>query len=148
MRERDFEEVALQDGISPAWPLDYAELEPYYQQAEQLYRVHGKAGVDPTEPKRKGDFLAPPKPIEPFLEPLRGALQRQGCQPYDIPISWSDDADDPSGDAQLFGLLVRPWWVNPNGSACVTTHGCCACMNPNGRAIGWLWKLEPIAWRR
>ena len=36
MREKDFEEVALQDGISPAWPLDYAELEPYYQQAEQL----------------------------------------------------------------------------------------------------------------
>lgn len=132
MREKDFEEVALQDGISPAWPLDYAELEPYYQQAEQLYRVHGKAGVDPTEPRRKGDFLAPPKPIEPFLEPLRGALQRQGCQPYDIPISWSEDADDPSGDAQLFGLQVgEPKRLSVRDNARVLRLH----VNPSGRAI-------------
>ena len=106
MREQDFGEVVLQDGISPAWPLDYAELAPYYRQAEQLYRVHGKAGVDPTEPSRNEEFMAPPKPLEPFLEPLRSALERQGCHPYDIPISWSEDRDDPSGDAQLFGLQV------------------------------------------
>jgi choline dehydrogenase-like flavoprotein len=32
------------DGVSPAWPLSYAELEPYYTQAEQLYQVHGERG--------------------------------------------------------------------------------------------------------
>ena len=89
MREKDFTEVPLQEGISPAWPFDYAELAPYYEQAEQLYRVHGKAGVDPTEPSRQGEYVAKPKEVEPFLERLRAALQRQGCQPYDIPISWS-----------------------------------------------------------
>lgn len=104
MREQDFAEVALQAGASPAWPFDYAELAPYYDEAEDLYQVHGKAGVDPTEPSRQRDYGAQPKPIEPFLEPLRTALQRQGCNPYDIPISWSDDPEDPSGDAQLFGL--------------------------------------------
>ena len=104
MREKDFTEVPLQEGVSPAWPFDYNELAPYYEQAEQLYRVHGKAGVDPTEPSRARPYDSEPKPVEPFLEPLRAALKRQGCQPYDIPISWSEDKDDPSGDAQLFGL--------------------------------------------
>ena len=106
MRERDFKEVALQEGISPAWPFDYAELAPFYDKAEQLYRVHGLAGADPTEPPREADFSSPPKPVESFFEPLRGALKRQGCSPYDLPISWSEDRDDPSGDAQLFGLQV------------------------------------------
>ena len=104
MREKDFTEVPLQEGVSPAWPFDYNELAPYYEQAEQLYRVHGKAGVDPSEPSRARPYASEPKPVEPFLEPLRAALKRQGCQPYDIPISWSEDKDDPSGDAQLFGL--------------------------------------------
>ena len=130
MREQDFGEVPLQEGISPAWPFDYGELASYYEQAEQLYRVHGKAGVDPTEPGRNGDYVAKPKPVEPFLEPLRAALQRQGCQPYDIPVSWSEDRDDPSGDSQLFGLeagdpdrltlrdnaRVLRLHVNPSGS--------------------------------
>ena len=104
MREEDFREVALQEGVSPAWPFDYDEMEPYYGQAEALYQVHGQSGVDPTEPSRHNDFVAGPKPVEPFLEPLRTALKRQGCQPYDIPMSWSDDQEDPSGDAQLFGI--------------------------------------------
>ena len=37
-------------GISPAWPISYDDLEPYYTQAERLYQVHGERGEDPTEP--------------------------------------------------------------------------------------------------
>ena len=36
-------------GISPAWPIAYDDLEPYYTQAEHLYLVHGEHGEDPTE---------------------------------------------------------------------------------------------------
>ncbi|MGI4938561.1 MAG: NAD(P)-binding protein, partial [Janthinobacterium lividum] len=39
MRERDFEEIRHQDGISPAWPLSYQDFEPYYAQAESLFHV-------------------------------------------------------------------------------------------------------------
>ena len=46
LRESDFEETRRVDGISPAWPLKYAEFEPYYTRAEQLYSVHGQAGVE------------------------------------------------------------------------------------------------------
>jgi choline dehydrogenase-like flavoprotein len=48
LRERDFEEVRHADGISPAWPVQYAQFEPYYQRAEELYYVHGLRGEDPT----------------------------------------------------------------------------------------------------
>jgi choline dehydrogenase-like flavoprotein len=50
LREEDFGELRHQDGISPAWPIAYDELEPYYTLAEQLYQVHGARGEDPTEP--------------------------------------------------------------------------------------------------
>ena len=48
LRERDFGVVQHHGGISPAWPISYDELEPYYASAERLYHVHGAAGEDPT----------------------------------------------------------------------------------------------------
>ena len=30
------------DGVSPAWPIDYDTLAPYYERAERLYHVHGE----------------------------------------------------------------------------------------------------------
>src|SRR5580693_534828 len=50
LREQDFGELEHEDGTSPAWPIKYSELAPYYTLAEQLYMVHGEAGSDPTEP--------------------------------------------------------------------------------------------------
>lgn len=48
-RESDFQEIKHKEGTSPAWPFTYQDLEPYYCQAEQLYKVHGTsvAGNDP-----------------------------------------------------------------------------------------------------
>ena len=50
MRERDFGEVRHKGGVSPAWPLGYDVFEPYYDQAERLFHVHGQRGEDPNEP--------------------------------------------------------------------------------------------------
>ena len=47
LRKEDFGELQHHDGISPAWPISYDELEPYYTLAEQLYHVHGARGEDP-----------------------------------------------------------------------------------------------------
>ncbi len=104
MREEDFNELPLQEGVSPAWPILYDQLAPYYTAAEKLYRVHGCSGIDPTEPARSTPFEYEPKPLVSFLEPLREALKRQGCQPYDLPLSWSNSTEDPSGDSQLYGI--------------------------------------------
>ncbi len=43
LRREDFQAVEHMDGVSPAWPIDYDTLEPYYDRAERLYHVHGAA---------------------------------------------------------------------------------------------------------
>ena len=53
MRERDFGAVHHVDGVSPAWPLDYADFEPWYTRAEQLYRCTANgASTRPTRRRR------------------------------------------------------------------------------------------------
>ena len=61
-RREDFGALESEDGVSPAWPVDYDELEPYYAEAERLFRVHGTAGSDPIE---GGAFDAIPLPGRP-----------------------------------------------------------------------------------
>src|SRR4051812_49482138 len=71
LRERDFGEIRHHGGVSPAWPISYADLEPYYDQAEALYHVHGQRGEDPTEPRgarphpRAAGGAPPPPPPPP-----------------------------------------------------------------------------------
>ena len=118
MREKEFEGLALQEAHAPAWGLRYQEMAPWYDQAEARYRVHGRSGVDPTEPQRQADYGFAPKPIEPFLEELRAGLQRHNTHPYDLPLSWSESSVDPSGDAELFGVDQA---VAPNGGITLRT---------------------------
>ncbi len=59
MRAEDFGELRHHGGISPAWPISYEEMEPYYTQAEQLYQVHGARGEDPTEPPASAPYPFP-----------------------------------------------------------------------------------------
>ena len=59
LRERDFEEVQHHGGVSPAWPITYADLEPYYAQAERLYLVHGQARRGPYRAAALGPIPLP-----------------------------------------------------------------------------------------
>ena len=52
LRTEDFGELKHHDGVSPAWPIGYDEMEPYYMLAEQRYQVHGARGEDPSSPRR------------------------------------------------------------------------------------------------
>ena len=84
LRESDFAEIQYEDGVSPAWPISYAELEPYYGEAESLYVVHGD-GADPTEPPRSSPFPYEPIPHEPPMERFAARLRKQGLEPYHLP---------------------------------------------------------------
>src|SRR3982751_1511083 len=46
LRQEDFGEIRHHGGVSPAWPISYDEMEPYYTQAEYLYQVHGERAAD------------------------------------------------------------------------------------------------------
>jgi choline dehydrogenase-like flavoprotein len=85
-RERDFGEIRHHGGVSPAWPISYAELEPYYTQAENLYRVHGERGEDPTEPHASAPYPHPAVSHEPRIQQLSDDLTALGCRPFHVPL--------------------------------------------------------------
>jgi choline dehydrogenase-like flavoprotein len=95
LRERDFGEVRHYGGISPAWPIDYATMEPYYAEAERLYLVHGQAGEDPTEPPRSGPFPHPAVAHEPRIQQLHDDLLAAGHKPFHLPVGVDLDESDP-----------------------------------------------------
>lgn len=84
-RREDFEALEHVDGISPAWPIDYATLEPYYERAERLYEVHGAHGIDPTEAPR-GPFPHPAIPHAPRMAEIVDRLREQGLTPSPLPL--------------------------------------------------------------
>jgi choline dehydrogenase-like flavoprotein len=86
LRRADFEVIEHEGGSSPAWPIRYEDLEPYYVRAEQVYLVHGVSGDDPTEPPRSGPFPFPPVPHEPYIAELAEQLRAQGLHPSYLPI--------------------------------------------------------------
>ena len=85
-RESDFKEVEHYGGTSPAWPFGYDVLEHYYEQAERLYSVHGKRGVDPTEPWANSEYPLPPLQYEPVIADLNNKLQQLGLKPFPLPM--------------------------------------------------------------
>jgi choline dehydrogenase-like flavoprotein len=87
LRKEDFGELRHHDGISPAWPISYDELEPYYARAEQMYHVHGLRGRDPTEPPASGPYPCPPVSNEPRIQQLFDALTAAGYHPFPAPCA-------------------------------------------------------------
>lgn len=132
LREKDFGELRHHDGVSPAWPISYSDMEPYYTAAEQLYQVHGVRGEDPTEPPASADYPFPPVSHEPRIQQLADDLAREGLHPFHAPCgvrltetnmpysvcvkcSSCDGFPCPlhaKSDAEVFG--VRPALTQPN----------------------------------
>jgi choline dehydrogenase-like flavoprotein len=89
MRREDFQAVEHVDGTSPAWPIDYETLEPYYARAERLYHVRGQHGVDPTEPPR-GPFPHEAVPHAPAMAAIVDQLRGLGLHPSPLPLGLLD----------------------------------------------------------
>ena len=85
LRREDFGALQHADGVSPAWPIDYETLAPYYEQAERLYHVHGHAGDDPTEPPR-APYPYPPVPHAPGMMAIVEKLRALGLHPSTLPL--------------------------------------------------------------
>ena len=97
MREQDFGLLEHHDGVSPAWPISYLDMEPYYTAAENMYQVHGARGEDPTEPPSSGPYPYPAISHEPRIQQLSddlAAVPERDLQPV-LP--------DPSRDIEASG---------------------------------------------
>jgi choline dehydrogenase-like flavoprotein len=85
LRAEDFGDLQHADGLSPAWPVSYTDMEPYYTQAEQLYQVHGARGEDPTEPPSSAPYPFPALHHEPRIQQLADDLATAGYHPFHAP---------------------------------------------------------------
>jgi choline dehydrogenase-like flavoprotein len=132
LRAEDFGELRHHDGISPAWPIDYGEMEPYYTLAEQYYQVHGARGEDPTEPPSSAPYPHPAVSHAPRIQKLSDDLAKAGYHPFHAPCGVMLDESNPpysvcmrcdscdgfpcvvhaKSDAEVLG--VRPALEHPN----------------------------------
>ena len=115
LRAEDFGELQHHDGTSPAWPISYDEIEPYYTLAEQHYEVHGARGEDPTEPHSSAPYPYPAISHEPRIQQLSDDLEAAGYHPFHAPCGIRlDESNMP------YSACVR--CMNCDGFACAV-HG-------------------------
>jgi choline dehydrogenase-like flavoprotein len=153
LRPRDFEEIKHVDGVSPAWPMSYDDLEPYYTKAEWLYQVHGNGGEDPTEGPRSKGYPWPAVSNEPRIEQLFGDLTSGGYHPFHAPCgillneaerskstcircTWCDGYPclvHAKSDAEV--IAVRPVMDLPNVTLLVGAEVVKLETDPSGRTV-------------
>lgn len=98
-RAADFNSYRHHGGISPAWPISYTDIEPFYTEAERLFGVHGEQGLDPTEPHRSGPYPQPPVSHDPFVLEVASGMRRRGLQPFPLPLGIMLDEQAPERSA-------------------------------------------------
>ena len=153
LRKEDIGELRHHDGLSPAWPISYEELEPYYTQAETLYHVHGQRGTDPTEPPASGPYAFPPVTHEPLIQELSDNLGRAGYHPLpaptgimlnegDLPHSKCIKCDTCDGfpglvhaKADAETVCVRPALEHPNVRLVTSAHVIKLEVSATGREV-------------
>ncbi len=89
--EVDFRERSLLGPIPGTsfadWPIDYAELEPYYTKVEWDVGVSGLAGASPFDPPRSRPFPMPPLPVKSSGVLLERGARKLGLHPYPAPMA-------------------------------------------------------------
>ncbi|MEM8808545.1 MAG: GMC family oxidoreductase [Cyanobacteria bacterium P01_G01_bin.38] len=133
MRERDFEQVEHQTGVSREWCLKYSDFEPYYSAAEQLYKVHGNLGSDPTEPNHSQGYPFEAIEQNPEIDELYGALSNQNLHPARLPLGLTRQTDDPTNDSEVSGIVPALKYPNvtlKTGAKVVSLH-----TDPSGKII-------------
>ncbi|MFI8287878.1 GMC oxidoreductase [Streptomyces sp. NPDC085614] len=106
LRPEDFGEIRHHGGLSPAWPIRYEDLEPYYTQAEHLYLVHGRHGEDPGEGPVSAQYARPPVEHEPRIQQLSDDLEKRGLHPFHLPIG-VDLTQENGGTATHSSVCIR-----------------------------------------
>lgn len=92
------------------WPIDYAELEPWYEKAEWDFGVSGTAGSNPFEGKRRKAYPNPAHPPRVGSEKFTAGSKKAGYTPFPVPMAIN---------SQVYGN--RPACVH--GGAC-RAYGC------------------------
>jgi choline dehydrogenase-like flavoprotein len=69
------------------WPLDYAELEPYYTKVDWDIGVSGLAGASPFDPPRTKPYPMPPLPVKSSGVLFERGARKLGLHPFPAPMA-------------------------------------------------------------
>lgn len=87
----DFKTLSAEGAVEGAsladWPIDYEELEPYYERAEWDFGVSGDANGNPFAPPRKKEYPNPPHPGRAASVALASGALKIGCHPFPTPVA-------------------------------------------------------------
>ena len=153
LRPQDFGELRHIDGISPAWPLDYNDFEPWYSEAEWLYQVHGNTGEDPTEGHHSKPYPWPAVSHESRIQQISDDMEKGGYHPFHAPCgvlldelnrarsacircSWCDGYPclvHAKADAET--IAVRPLLDRPNVTLLTGAEAVRLETDPTGRSV-------------
>ena len=122
------------------WPIDYGDLEPYYDEAEKLFGVSGRDDDDFSPlPRPRSGYPNRPLPLHPVNERLMAANRRHGLRPFRLPL-----AIDPTLCLQC---NVCPGYLCPTGARRSSAH-----LLNEAAAAGWPLRvmngmeIEQITW--
>ena len=91
LHESDFKERSLFGTLEGAdvqdWPIDYWDLEHYYEKAEYEIGVSGLAGSNPFDPPRRKPYPMPPVPRTSSGAIADMAGKKLGWHPYPTPLA-------------------------------------------------------------
>lgn len=138
LRREDFQAVEHMEGVSPAWPIDYETLAPYYDRAERLYHVRGQHGVDPSEPAR-GPYPHDSIPHSDGMQRLVERLRAMGLNPSPLPLGVQRPGEEGGcllcntcnsfacrvhAKSEADVICIRPAVRDGNGRVQLWTHAC------------------------
>jgi choline dehydrogenase-like flavoprotein len=69
------------------WPIQYADLEPYYTTVEWEIGVSGMAGASPFDPPRSKPYPMPPLPVKSSGVIFERAARKLGWNPFPAPMA-------------------------------------------------------------
>ena len=69
------------------WPITYADLEPYYTNAEWDLGVSGQAGANPFDPPRSRPYPLPPLPVKSSGVLFERGARKLGWHPFPAPMA-------------------------------------------------------------
>src|SRR3974390_91435 len=69
------------------WPINYADLEPYYTKVEWEVGVSGVAGASPFDPPRSKPYPMPPLPVKSSGVIFERAARKLGYHPFPSPMA-------------------------------------------------------------
>jgi len=99
--------------LPPAWPISYAELAPYYEQAERLFRVRGDR--DPLRPDEVTGYVGPAPALGSAGSEVWRFLEKNGMHPYRLPLA----CESVAGCLGCQGFLCPRPCKNDSARACL-----------------------------